>query len=227
MGISFLTKEQNAYYDTLNDKQKQYVKLRGEGLDKKEAYRLSGWGGRHPTQAASVLESRNPLMVELIQVFNNNRKVNGLSQEVSEINKEIDKKVKQADDANALATIATCDAETARRIQFYRDVINGKVFGKKITRRYDKDNVLIERKVEEITSVEAKMTARKELDRILGINQIIDLDQIKVKDITINIVDASRREEKVEGEKVKAEVVEETENADTDSENKGDEGEWK
>ena len=39
------------------------------------------------------------------------------------------------------------------------------------------------------------MKARKELDRILGLNQLPDLDKLQVGDITINIVDASKKEE--------------------------------
>jgi hypothetical protein len=49
--------------------------------------------------------------------------------------------------------------------------------------------------VEEVSDVDVKMRARKELDRILGLNQLPDLDKLQVGDITINIVDASKRDE--------------------------------
>ena len=46
-----------------------------------------------------------------------------------------------------------------------------------------------------MSDVETKMKARKELDRILGLNQMPDLGSLQMGDITINIVDASKREE--------------------------------
>jgi hypothetical protein len=39
------------------------------------------------------------------------------------------------------------------------------------------------------------MRARKELDKILGLNQMPDLSKLQMGDITINIVDASKKEE--------------------------------
>ena len=61
--------------------------------------------------------------------------------------------------------------------------------------RYNAMGALIEKKVEEVSDVDTKMKARKELDKILGLNQLIDIDKVQMGDITINIVDASKQDE--------------------------------
>ena len=57
------------------------------------------------------------------------------------------------------------------------------------------DGNVVSRKVEEISDVSAKMNARKELDRILGVNKVIDLGSLSYGDITVNIVNASKADE--------------------------------
>ena len=50
-------------------------------------------------------------------------------------------------------------------------------------------------KFEEITDVGVRINARKELDRILGLNVLPDIDKLQIGGITVNIVDASKKEE--------------------------------
>ena len=73
--------------------------------------------------------------------------------------------------------------------------MNGKVKTVRKTKKYNALGALLETKVEEISDVDVKMRARKELDKILGLNQMPDLSKLQMGDITINIVDASKKEE--------------------------------
>ena len=113
----------------------------------------------------------------------------------SALNQQIDALALQDGAEKMMQVIEGADGETARRIQFYRDIMNGKIKTVRRTTRYNAMGEKIETKVEEVSDVETKMKARKELDRILGLNQMPDLDKFQVGDITINIVDASKREE--------------------------------
>jgi site-specific recombinase XerD len=66
---------------------------------------------------------------------------------------------------------------------------------KKTTTKLNALGVVKETKIEEIEDIDAKMRARKELDKLLGLTQLPDLGSLTMGDITINIVDASKREE--------------------------------
>ena len=43
--------------------------------------------------------------------------------------------------------------------------------------------------------VDVRIKARKELDRILGLNMLPNIDNLQIGGITVNIVDASKKEE--------------------------------
>lgn len=192
---AFFTKEQQAAFEKLNNRQRKYVEFRGQGYSKTNAYKMAGFEGKKAAQAAYIMEKSNKVITELSECMLSQNKVRQLSQEESLINRQIDALAQQEGAEKMLEVVEGADGETARRIQFYRDVMNGKIKTVRRTMRYNAMGERLETKVEEVSDVETKMKARKELDRILGLNQMIDLDKLQVGDITINIVDASKREE--------------------------------
>lgn len=189
------TKEQQEAYEKLAIRQRKYVDFRGQGYSKTIAYKMAGFDGKVAGQAAYLMEKRNAIIAELADCIINQKKVRDLSVQDSAINQQIDALAMQDGAEKMLEVIEGADGETARRIQFYRDVMNGKIKTVRKTTRYNAMGEKIETKVEEISDVDTKMKARKELDRILGLNQLPDLDKLQVGDITINIVDASKPEE--------------------------------
>ena len=189
------TKEQQEAYNKLPLRQRLYVDFRGQGNSKTNSYKMAGFNGKVAGQAAYLLEQRNSIIPELVSCLEGQTKVSQLTQEDSPINQQIDALAMQDGAEKMLEVIEGADGETAKRIKFYRDVMNGKVKTVRKTMKYNAMGALIETKVEEISDVDVKMKARKELDKILGLNQMLDLDKLQVGDITINIVDASKQEE--------------------------------
>lgn len=189
------TKEQQEAYEKLPLRQRLYVDFRGEGNSKTNSYKMAGFDGKTAGQAAYLLEQRNEVIAELVKCVQGQNKVAQLSQEDSAVNQQIDALALQDGAEKMMEVIEGADGETAKRIKFYRDVMNGKVKTVRKTMKYNAMGALIETKVEEIADVDVKMRARKELDRILGLNQLPDLSKLQVGDITINIVDASKKEE--------------------------------
>lgn len=189
------TREQQSAYEKLPTRQRKYVEFRGQGYSKTNSYKMAGFDGKVATQAAYILEKRNKILPELISCIQQQKAVRDLTEQDSAINQQIDALALQDGAEKMLEVIDGADGETARRIQFYRDVITGKIKTVRKTTRYNATGAKIETKVEELSDVETKMKARKELDKILGLNQLPDLDKLQVGDITINIVDASKKEE--------------------------------
>ena len=189
------TKEQQSAYEKLTHRQRQYVEFRGMGYSKSTSYKMAGFDGKVSAQAAYVLEKRNALIPELVECILGQKRVRDLSVQESALNQQIDALAMQDGAEKMMQVIEGADGETARRIQFYRDVMNGKIKTVRKTTRYNAMGEKIESKVEEVSDVETKMKARKELDRLLGLNQMPDLAKLQVGDITINIVDASKKEE--------------------------------
>lgn len=189
------TKEQQEAYDKLPARQRAYIDYRGQGNSKTNSYKMAGFNGKVAGQAAWVLEQRCKIIPELVDCIQGSKKVRDLSVEDSEINQQIDALATQQGVEKMLEVIEGADGETAKRIQFYRDVMNGKIKTTRKTTRKNAMGEVIETKVEEVSDVETKMKARKELDRILGLNQMPDLGSLQMGDITINIVDASKKEE--------------------------------
>ena len=65
----------------------------------------------------------------------------------------------------------------------------------RVTKRYHSLGSLVDKKVVEADDVDVRMRARKELDNILGLTTIPDLSRFQMGDITIHIVDASKKDE--------------------------------
>ena len=189
------TKEQQEAYEKLPVRQRLYVDYRGQGNSKTNSYKMAGFDGKVAAQAAYLLEKRSAVITELVECIQGQTKVRQLSQQESALNQQIDALALQDGAEKMMEVIEGADGETAKRIKFYRDIMNGKVKTVRKTSRYNSMGALIETKVEEVSDVDVKMRARKELDRILGLNQLPDLDKFQVGDITINIVDASKKEE--------------------------------
>lgn len=189
------TNEQQDAYEKLTVMQRNYVDYRGQGNSKANSYRMAGYKTANAGQAAYLLERNSAILKELIETILANKRVKDISKEDSLINRQIDALATQEGNEKALEVIEHADGETARRIQFYRDVINGKIRTvKKITKK-NAMGATVETRIEETSDVETKMKARKELDRILGLNEIPNLGSLQMGDITINIVDASKQEE--------------------------------
>lgn len=189
------TKEQQQQYERLTQRQRLYVDFRGKGNQKKDAYIMAGFNAKVAAQAAYILEKRNTVLADLIACIQNQAKVRELSKEDSDLNTQIDALAKQEGVEKALEAIEGADGETAKRIQFYRDIINGKIKTVRVTKRYNAMGGLIEKKVVEADDVDTRMKARRELDNILGLTTIPDLSTLQMGDITIHIVDASKKEE--------------------------------
>ena len=156
---------------------------------------MAGFDGKVAGQAAYILEKRNQILPELINCILGQKRVRELTEQDSAINQQIDALALQDGAEKMLEVIEGADGETARRIQFYRDVMSGKIKTVRRTTRYNAMGEKIETKVEEVSDVDTKMKARKELDRILGLNQALDFDKLQVGEITVNIVDASKKDE--------------------------------
>jgi hypothetical protein len=189
------TKEQQEAYDKLPSRHRAYVDYRGQGNSKTNSYKMAGFNGKVAGQAAYILEKRSPTIVPLVDCILAQKQVRDLTVQESQINQQIDALALQEGAEKMLEVIGGADGETAKRIKFYRDVMNGKVKTVRTTMRYNAMGALIEKKVEEVSDVDTKMKARKELDKILGLNQLIDIDKVQMGDITINIVDASKQDE--------------------------------
>lgn len=191
---SCFTAEQQAYYDKLNVQNQRYVDLRGKGYSRKSAYVASGYATSYPAQAAAKLEKANKGLVELIEVLQKNASAN-LEDENSAINQIINALSTQNNNDRVLQAVSEGDGETARRIQFYTNIMNGITKTVKIKKKYDKDGNLIEKVVEQVSDIAIRVQARKELDKLLGLNEILDIGSLQCGDININIVDARKKDE--------------------------------
>lgn len=190
-----LTREQKQFYNNLPLNQRKYIDYRVSGYSKTASYRMAGYRGDKCGQAAYLLETRNEGLRNIIKTIEDVKYAALIVEPESDINKTIDALAAQQGAEETIKAVEGADSETARRIQFYRDIMNGKIKTKRKTKRYNSKNELLETKEEEVSDVETKIKARKELDKILGVNAVLELDTLKMGDITINIVDASKKEE--------------------------------
>ena len=195
--IACLTEEQQQYYENLNVRRRKYVDFRAQGYSKTQSYKMAGYGGNNLGQAAHNLEKNDKGLAELIETMLSVKKAQDVveNNEDSDINKQIDALALQDGAEKMLEVIEGADGETAKRIQFYRDIASGKIKTVRKTTHKNAQGAVLKVVVEEISDIDTRMKARRELDKILGLNSVIDLGAIKTGDITINIVDASKREE--------------------------------
>jgi phage terminase small subunit len=190
------TKEQQEAYEKLSDKQRAFVDYRAKGYNKKEASTLAGYGCKNHALNGHLLERNYPVIAELIRVLQAQAQARSITEEESLLNQQIDVLANQQSVEKMFEVIEGADSETAKRIQFYRDIMNGKIKSVKTTVKRNGEGKVIERTTVETSDVDMKMKARHELDKLLGLTMLPNLDdKFKVGDITINIVDASKKEE--------------------------------
>lgn len=211
--LTFTPEQQNAYA-SLVIKQRLYIDYRGQGYSKSQSYRMAGYDGKNAGQAAYMLEDRNAVIKELVTVLQNEKKTR-LDNAESALNKHIDALAQQQTAEQLLDEIKNIDGETAKRIKFYRDIMNGKIKTTKVTSVMSPDGKIKGKKVEETSDVETRMRARKELDHILGLNVVVDMGSLQMGDITIKIVDASKKDDSSEPrEVIKINAADEPEEAE-------------
>ena len=219
------TPEQQAIFDHLKDKSQRYLLFRAQGFTKKDAYGAAGYKLNHNSnKGANVLESRIPQCEELLSALRgHNTRLDAFKPD-SEVSKKIDELAKKDFEMPAVVPgeligtesqvdLANMSGETAREIQFYRDIVAGKICSVKTKETFDKDGNLIGKTVEKVKDLALRMKAREQLSRSLGLNDMLQIGQIKAGSITINIVDASKDDDDDEPKNVidagKAEFVEE------------------
>lgn len=191
---SCFTERQQKAFNSLPEKRQKYVVLRGQGYSKADAYELAGYKEKQRGVGGYNLENQNPIIAELIDVMLGKIVNPPIYSDENAIAMVVDNK------ANSTLPIELQNAgamsdEDAKRIQFYRKIVNGEIKSIKVTKTFDKDGNLTGKKVEETSDINMRIQARREMDRILGLNAVIDMGQVNAGDIKITIVDASLREE--------------------------------
>lgn len=189
------TAEEQAAYEKLNNMQRKYVDFRGQGYNKTQSYSMAGYSSKVPSQSAYIMERDNKVIPDLVVKLQTQKKARELTEQESALNQQIDALAKQEYAEKTLETIDGADGETARRIQFYRDIMNGKIKTVRKTVKKNSLGAVVETKIEEVSDIETRIKARKELDKILGLNTLPDIDKLQIGGITVNIVDASKKEE--------------------------------
>jgi len=189
------TEEEQKAYERLNNSQRKYIDFRGKGYSKVQSYQMAGYTTKNPSQSAYMMETQNKVIPELVQKLQAQNKARELTEQESALNRQIDALAKQEYAERTLQTIDGADGETARRIQFYRDIMNGKIKTVRKTVKKNSMGEILETKIEEVSDIETRIKARKELDKILGLNILPNVDNLQIGGITVNIVDASKREE--------------------------------
>lgn len=201
------TPEMQDDFDRLPPKHQLFVLYVANGAySRKGAYVAAGYQDTpNAKKSAYDLEHKIPRFQEFVDALRGQKAVQDAYNPDSDVSKTIDdlaeKELPPAPivPAEVVGTGASLDvtklsAEQAARIKFYRDIASGKVKSVKRTKTYDRDNNLTGEKVEEVTDVQAQMRARAELDKILGMNEMLKVGEVKAGSITIKIVDCSNRE---------------------------------
>jgi len=212
--FSCLTKEQQNIFNSWNLKQRKYAVFRSQGYDKANSYRMAGYNcSKQAGQNGYKLEHQGcPRMTEIIEAMSGQRRRFDTLIEGTEISKKIDKKADEELKPEDIAFLTTVpeDAllveneplevdrlspEQCRNIQFFRSIANGSIKNITVTRTYDAQGKLTGKKVVEESNVETRIKAQKEVMRMVGLNDVIELGKVEANNINIMIVDASKREE--------------------------------
>lgn len=195
-----LDSELRKAYESLPDRQKRYVDYRVAGFGKKDAYIKAGYkAGKNAAQAAYLLERNTPQVNRVIDAMAALKFTSDLDKAKGQPMEIIDAKasVAVAQSKALMERIMRMEPEEAERLQFYMDVMGGKIKTKKKVKNINEAGIATYR-IEEIEDVKIKFEARKEIDKILGLNKLLDIGQITAGSVTINIVDASKKDLKDE-----------------------------
>ena len=191
----FLDKEKLDFYNTLDLRRKKYIDYRVTGYNKTEAYRMAGYNAKskNTAQAAHNLEKGNVKII--IQDILNYRKLNEFAEGKGDLQRQINALTTSKQAEKALKVIENATGEEAIRIKFYQDISTGKTKTIEKTTIKDRDgNIKEERIVEKEPTVADRMQARKQLDVLLGLNDMpAELGSLQAGQITITIVDAANK----------------------------------
>lgn len=191
-----LDNELRKAYESLPERQRRYVDYRVAGFGKKDAYIKAGYkAGKNAAQAAYILERNIPQISQVIEAMAALKFVSDLDKAKGEPMEIIDAKasVAVAQSKALMERIMKMEPEEAERLQFYMDVMSGKIKTKKKVKNISEAGIVSYR-IEEIEDVKIKFEARKEIDKILGLNRLLDIGKITAGSVTINIVDASKKD---------------------------------
>lgn len=215
--FSCYTDEQQNLYESLPPRQRAYIDNRARGLSKTDSYRRAGYvSEKNAGQNAWILENKTPGVKELIDIRLKLKKAKEVFDPDSQTSKNIDAIIKAEDAKQVLEVVENADVEELKEIKFFRDIAEGRIKTVKKTKYYDKDGKLTKQKVEEISDIESRIKARKQLTMLLGLNKVVDVGSINTGNITINIVDASKKDDaKIqEAQKIYTDFVDKTEVVD-------------
>jgi hypothetical protein len=178
-------------------------------MGKADAYRMAGYSGiKNAGQAGYIMESRNPIIVELIEARIKGEKAKGDPLKTKEIEQRLECADKMAVVEKCENAIRNADPETLRKIKFYRDIVDGKTKTVKRTIKKDKNGQVISETIEEVSDITQRIKAREMLDRTLGIKSVLDtVGRVEVGNITINIVDAGKKDDDIPENELNAEDI--------------------
>lgn len=184
-------------FNKMNQTAKQYTVNRILGFSKVDSIKAAGSNAKPDmlSSTAKSLEERNPQIEEIVQWGLEHSLESQLNNENSNFSKTLEGKKAELEMQQLNHAASVMSPNMAESVDFYKKVASGFYKTRKTIERYDSNGNLIERKKEVIEDVDAKMRAREKLDRLLGINAIQNLGQVQVGSISINIVDASKKEE--------------------------------
>ena len=192
----FLEREKLDYYNTLDIRRKKYIDFRGQGYTKIEAYRMAGYNAtKNASQSAYNIEKGN--VATIINDILNYRKLNELADGKGDLQRQINALTTSKQAEKAIQVIENATGEEARRIKFYTDISSGKTKTIEKTTVKDREgNIKEERIVEKEPTIADRMAARKQLDILLGLNDIPgEVGSLQAGQITITIVDASNKQQ--------------------------------
>lgn len=184
-------------FNKMNQTGKQYTVNRILGFSKVDSIRAAGSNakeGHSLSGTAQSLEERNPQIQEIVDYAQQNNLEAQLMNDKSTFAKTIEEKKNELQMQQLNQATSVMSPNMAESVDFYRKVVSGNIKSKKTTVTYDAHGKELGRKTEFIEDVGSKMQAREKLDRLLGINAIQNLGQVQVGSISINIVDASKKE---------------------------------
>ena len=201
------TPEMQEDFDRLPEKHPRFVMFYANGgFSKKAAYVAAGYtDSKNAKTSAYDLAKKIARFDEFVAALRGQKTVTDAYDPESDVSKQIDD-IAEGDllptpivPAEIVGTGASLDlaemsAEQAKRIQFFRDIASGKTKTIKKTKTFDREGKCTGSKVEEITDVATQMRARFELDKALGMNEMLKVGEVKAGIITIKIVDCANHE---------------------------------
>lgn len=201
------TPEMQEDFDRLPEKHQRFVKFYANGgFSKKAAYVAAGYtDSKNAKKSAYDLAKNIARFDEFVAALQGQKNVTDAYDPESEVSKKIDEIAEgdllptpivpaEIEGTGAKLDLAGMSAEQAKRIQFFRDIASGKTKTIKKTKTFDREGKCTGSKVEEITDVATQMRARFELDKALGMNEMLKVGEVKAGSITIKIVDCSNHE---------------------------------